>query len=184
MNDDDSLVLVIWPPQLLTFQKRCQVFRSFTPPIFALFGCTERPRRRKGLLIMCNVRMAECTGDWELRPREVAPQLSGNPSQIETTPGLPGRAENGLTVSFEVHRDKESFAILVWSPARPPPKKSMEVAWNGPSQPSFNPFTDGLRASLTTLAPSDPSVTREAQGGRGHGVSGDRAVQRDHGALS
>ena len=48
----------------------------------------------------------------------------------------------------------------------------------------FNPFAHSLRASLDALAASDPSVTREAQGGRGHGVSGDRAVQCDHAALS
>ena len=48
----------------------------------------------------------------------------------------------------------------------------------------FNPFRHSLRASLDALAASDPSVTREAQGGRRHGVSGDRAVQRDHTALS
>ena len=34
------------------------------------------------------------------------------------------------------------------------------------------------------LAASDPSMTCEAQGGRGHAVSGDLAVQRDHTALS
>ena len=48
----------------------------------------------------------------------------------------------------------------------------------------FNPFADSLRASLDALAASDPSMTREAQGGCRHGVSGDRAVQCDHAALS
>ena len=48
----------------------------------------------------------------------------------------------------------------------------------------FNPFAHSLRAALDALATSDPSVTREAQRGCRHGVSGDRAVQRDHAALS
>ena len=47
-----------------------------------------------------------------------------------------------------------------------------------------NPFWETGRRALDALAMSDPSVTREAQGGRGHGVSGDRAVQQDHTALS
>ena len=49
---------------------------------------------------------------------------------------------------------------------------------------ALNPFTHSLRASLDALAASDPSVTREAQSGRRHGVRGDRAVQRDHTTLS
>ena len=43
-------------------------------------------------------------------------------------------------------------------------------------------FTYGT-ASADALSASDPSMTREAQGGRRHGVSGDRAVPRDHTAL-
>lgn len=48
----------------------------------------------------------------------------------------------------------------------------------------INPFAHSLRASLDALATSHPSVTREAQRGCRHGVSGDRAVQCDHAALS
>ena len=49
---------------------------------------------------------------------------------------------------------------------------------------TFKPFRGDGTTRLDVLAASDPSMTRVAQGGRGHGVSGDRAVQRDHAALS
>ena len=48
----------------------------------------------------------------------------------------------------------------------------------------FNPFWETGQRALDALATSDPSMTREAQGGCRHGVSGDRAVQRDHTTLS
>ena len=65
----------------------------------------------------------------------------------------------------------------------------MVEAQGGTRQPKIvgalvNPFWETGRRALDALATSDPSVTREAQGGRGHGVSGDLAVQRDHAALS
>jgi len=50
--------------------------------------------------------------------------------------------------------------------------------------PYVNPFWDTGPRALDALAASDPSMTREAQGGRRHGVTGDRAVQCDHAALS
>ena len=52
------------------------------------------------------------------------------------------------------------------------------------SESGFNPFWETGRRALDALAMSDPSVAREAQGGRGHGVSGDLAVQWDHASLS
>ena len=52
------------------------------------------------------------------------------------------------------------------------------------TKPKLDPFAHSLRAALDALATSDPSVTREAQRGCRHGVSGDRAVQCDHTALS
>ena len=66
----------------------------------------------------------------------------------------------------------------------PPPEAAVDCGSPALSGGHINPFWDTGRRALDALAMSDPSVTREAQGGRRHGVSGDRAVQRDHAALS
>ena len=47
----------------------------------------------------------------------------------------------------------------------------------------LNPFWETGQRALDAIATSDPSMTREAQEGHRHGVSGDWAVQRDHAAL-
>ena len=47
----------------------------------------------------------------------------------------------------------------------------------------INPFWRTGPRALDAIATSDPSMTREVQGGCRHGVSGDQAVQRDHTAL-
>ena len=47
----------------------------------------------------------------------------------------------------------------------------------------INPFWETGQRALDAIATSDPSMTREAQGGCRHGVSGDQAIQRDHAAL-
>ena len=59
-----------------------------------------------------------------------------------------------------------------------------EITFTSPGPWPLNPFWETGRRALDALATSDPSVTREAQGGRVHAVSGDGAVQRDHAALS